>query len=156
MSRTNWQAMTKLTDRDQDPAVYRTIDFTIPTPFTKNRTRNCATELITLLEVDGRGSGSKERKAWLQDVTFKRPYPVLLGLALDELNLIDLQKEDPDMDGDGEVSGPDKLKATDDSLLRVREHFADLETCRIYFGNDEDRAKCDSWKKVIFATNEGQ
>ncbi len=156
MSRTNWQAMTKQTDRDQDPAVYRTIDFTIPTPFTKNRTRNCATELMTLLEVDGRGTGSKGRTAWWQDVTLKRAYPVFLGIALDELSLIDLEKQDPGMDGDGSVKGAEKLKATDDSLLRVREHFADLETCRIYFGNDEDRAKCDSWKKVIFATNEGQ
>ena len=156
MSRTNWQAMTKQNEREQDPAVYRTLDLTIPTPLTKNRTRNCSTELITVLEVDGRGRGAKGRNAWWQDVTLKRAYPVFLGLALDELNLIDLEKPEPGMDGDGGLSGTEKLKATDESLADVRKHFADTPQCEIYFGNAADKAKCLTWKAVIFPASAAQ
>jgi hypothetical protein len=153
MSRMNWQAMTQADPSAQEPAVYRTLDATVPTRFTKNKTRNCTTELINVLEVDGRGSRFQNIKAWGQDITLKRAYPMFLGFALNELGLITLDKPEPGMDGDGNLPTEEKLKATDDSLRDVREHFADLETCRIYFGNDEDRAKCLSWKKVIFPTS---
>lgn len=159
MSRKNWQAMTKQKEKEQDPAVYRTLDLTPPTPFItfiKNRTRNCATEVITALEVDGRGKGAKARKAWWQDVTLKRAYPMFLGLALDELGLIELDTPEPGMDSDGSLNGDEKLKATDESLAEVREHFANKQRCEVYFGNANDKAKCLSWKQVILPSSRVQ
>lgn len=145
MSRRNWQFMTKATATEQDPAVYRTIDFT-PPPL-KNLTRNCTTEVITMLEAQDK-SPLETAVGTLQDITFQRAYPMLLGRALDTLGLISLNHPEPALDNKMIGSNKHELFPTDPTLEEVREHFSETETCQTYFA-ENDWKHCKEWADVM-------
>lgn len=146
MAKKNWRAMTGSSEAKQDPAVYITVDFN---PMT-NKSRNCTTEVITVLEA-GRDRAAPERvRSKVQDVTFQRLYPILLPKALRSMGYIGEGAEMATMDAKESMNGePVRFLSGDASLGEVRNHFRDNVTCRVYFGNESDRKKCAEWKTQL-------
>ena len=146
MAKKNWRAMTEISAAKQDPAIYITVDFK---PI-GNKSRNCTTEVITALEA-GRNRGLLEKaEAKLQDISFKRLYPVLLPGALKDMEYIGPSADLDTMDAKKSENGnPVRFMSGDATLDSVRKHFLDIATCRSYFGNESDRKKCEEWKSQL-------
>jgi hypothetical protein len=148
MAKKNWRAMTGNTELKQDPAVYITVDFSL----NNNKSRNCTTEVMTVLEA-GRNRGMIEKaQSKFQDVTFQRLFPVFLPKALEKMDYIEKGAEMATMDAlESKNGNPVRIKSADASLGAVRQHFLEKnqETCRIYFGNETDREKCKEWRAQL-------
>lgn len=147
MSTANWAAMTAKDAKAQAGAIYKTFDINPVTAL--NKARNCTTEIVVLLENKSEGTLATGLKAFLQNLTLQRVYPMLLDETLKEAKIIDAENTFPAMDSNG-----DRLvKVPEDTTLEfVRSHFKDPTVCAQYFRADEESAGkwCSSWQSTLF------